>query len=164
MKNKTKLITIVAIMSIMITSIVTLTLPNALAEENTTTTDVRQRISNLFKKRLAITMGRRFLKNGVPETLEGEVYVIERDILVLEIEGDKVNTIVPYKWMINGETINIKDLFDGDPFNVGDEVIIETLKLEIVKETHTVNSYFVYSINRDGTEVNALLPVNIEVE
>jgi len=163
LENKTKTIAIVAIMAVIITSIVFLSLPNALAEEDNNF-DVKQRLGNLIKKRLIVNIGRRFLKNGVPETLEGEVYVIERGILVLDIEGDKINTIVPYKWIINGETINTKDLFDGDPFNVGDEVIIETLKLEIVKKAHTVNSYFVYSINRDGTEAIALLPVNVEVE
>jgi len=81
----------------------------------------------------------------------------------MNIEGDKVNIIMPKWWTINGETKNTKDLFDGDPFNIGDELIIETLKLEIVKETHTVNSYFAYSIHSDGTTANALLPVNIEV-
>jgi len=110
-----------------------------------------------------MAIGRRFLKNGVPETLEGEVNVVERFILVIDIEGNKVNVIMPNRWTINGEIKNTKDLFDGDPFNIDDEVIIETLKLEIVKETHTVNSYFAYSINSEGTTASALLPVNIEV-
>jgi len=162
LENKTKTIAIVAIMAVIITSIVFLSLPNALAEEDNNF-DVKQRLGNLIKKRLIVNIGRRFLKNGVPETLEGEVYVVERVILVLNIEGDKVNVIIPNKWIANGETMNAKDLFDGEPFDVGDEVIVETLKLEIVKETHTVNSYYVYSINSDGTKAIALLPVNIEV-
>jgi hypothetical protein len=163
MHNKTKSIAIVTITVVIIASFVFLSLPNALAEEDTITTDIRQRMGSFTKKRLAIAIGRRFLKNGVPETLVGEVYVVERFILVIDIEGDKVNVIMPKWWTINGETKNTKDLFDGDPFNIGDEVIIETLKLEIVKETHTVNSYFAYSINSDGTTANALLPVNVEV-
>ena len=163
MENKTKQIAIATIMAVIIASVVFLSLPNALAEEDDTTTDAKLRIGNLVKKRLAMAFGRRFLKNGVPETLEGEVYVVERVILVMDIEGDKVNVVIPNKWIVNGATTNAKDLFDGDPFNVGDEVIIETLKLEIVKETHTVNSFFAYSIYSDRTTAIALLPVNIEV-
>jgi len=162
LENKTKPIAIVAIMVVVIASVVFLSLPNALAEEDATT-DVKQRIGNLVKKRLAITIGGRFLKNGVPETLEGKAYVVERIILVMDTEGDKVNVIMPNRWAVNGVTMNTKDLFDGDPFNVGDVVVIETLKLELVKETHTVNSYFAYSIYSDGTTASALLPVNVEV-
>ncbi len=163
MQNKTKSVAILAITAVIIASVVFLSLPNALAEEDTVTPEDKQRISSLIKKRLATAIGRRFIKNGFPETLEGEVYVVERVILVLDNEGDKVNIIMPNRWTINGETKNTQDLFDGDPFNIGDEVIIETLKLEVVKETHTVNSYFAYSIQSDETTASALLPVNIEV-
>ncbi len=162
MQNKTKSVAILTITAVIVASVVFLLLPNALAEEDTVTPEDKQRI-NLIKKRLATVIGRRFIKNGLPETLEGEVYVVERVILVLDNEGDKVNIIMPNRWTINGETKNTQDLFDGDPFNIGDEVIIETLKLEVVKETHTVNSYFAYSISSDGTTASALLPVNIEV-
>ncbi len=70
---------------------------------------------------------------------------------------------MPNKWIVNGETTNTKDLFDGKQFNASDKVIIETSKLEIVKETHTVNSDFAYSIYSDGRTAIALLPVNIIV-
>ena len=163
MQNKTKSVAILAITVVIVASAVFLSLPNALAEEDTVILEDRERIGNLIKKRLATAIGRRFIKNGVPETLEGEVYVVERVILVLDNEGDKVNIIMPNRWTVNGETKNTQDLFDGDPFNIGDEVIIETLKLELVKETHTVNSYFAYSIQSDGTTANALLSVNIKV-
>ena len=154
---------ILTITAVIVASVVFLSLPNALAEEETVTLNNRWRIGNLIKKRLATTIGRRFIKNGVPETLEGEVYVVERVILVLDNEGDKVNIIMSNMWTINGETKNTHDMFDGDPFDIGDEVIIETLKLELVKKTHTVNSYFAYSIHSDGTTASAILPVNIEV-
>jgi hypothetical protein len=163
LENKTKNIAIVAITAVIIASVVFLSLPNALAEEDNTTTGVEQRSGNLVKKRLTMAIGRRFLMNGIPETLEGDVYVVERVILVMDIEGDRVNVIMPYRWVVNGVTMNTRDLFDGDPFNVDDEIVIETLKLENVKETHTVNSYFAYSIYSDGTSASALLPVNIEV-
>ena len=163
MQNRTKTVVILTITAMIVASVVFLSLPNALAEEDTLTPDNRQRIGNLIKKRLTTAIGRRFIKNGVPETLEGEVYVVERVILVLDNEGDKVNIIMPNRWTVNGETKNTKNLFDGDPFNIGDEVIILTLKLEVVKETHTVKSYLAYSIYSDGITATALLPVNIEI-
>ena len=62
-----------------------------------------------------------------------------------------------------GEAFTLQDLFDGDPFELGENVTLETLMLELIKDTHIVKSYFAYSIQIDRETVTALPPFNIEV-
>ena len=87
----------------------------------------------LLRRREAIIW--RFVKNGVPETLEGEASVVERRILVLDVQGKVVNVVVPRIWVIDGKALTVQDLFDGDPFELGEEVTLETLTLEMVKDS-----------------------------
>jgi hypothetical protein len=161
MEKKTKAIVIATLMVVVVASGIVLFLQAVSAEEVPSRTYERQGDKRLLKKREAILW--RFVKNGVPETLEGEASAIERHILVLDDQGDFVNVVVPWIWVIDGETLTLQDVFDGDPFELGEDVTLETLMLELVKDAHSVTSYFAYSIQINEETATALLPFNIEI-
>jgi hypothetical protein len=101
------------------------------------------------------------LRNGVPAEIIGEVIALEGRILVVEGGGGLVNVNLPWKWMVDGEVYTAQDLFDGEPFGVGDGIAIDSLMLEIEKESHTVTAYFAYEMDIRGTTATAVLPFNI---
>lgn len=162
MEKKTKAIVIATLMVVVVASGIVLSLQAVSAEENPPQTFEGRGDKRLLKRREAIIW--RFVKNGVPEILVGETSVVERCILVLDVPEKVVKVVVPRMWVIDGETLTLQDLFDGDPFVLGEEVTLETLMLELVKDTHTVTSYFAYSIQIDGETATALLPFNINIE
>jgi hypothetical protein len=102
------------------------------------------------------------LKNGTPTEVGGQVVALEGRILVVSYGGGLLNINVPGKWIADGVTYTVKDLFDGDPFGPGDLVSIETLKVEIARETHSVAMYLAYSVTVEDLTASAVLPFNIE--
>jgi hypothetical protein len=160
MEKKTQAIVIATLIVAVVASGIVLSLQAVSAEETPPQTFDGQGVKRLFRRGNAILW--RFVKNGVPETLEGEASVVERRILVLTVQGKVVNVVVPRMWVIDGETLTLQDLFDGDPFELGEEVTLETLKLGLVKDTHTVTSYIAYAIQSHEETATALLPFNIE--
>jgi hypothetical protein len=66
------------------------------------------------------------------------------------------------RWVVDGEVYTAKDLFDGDPFGVGDEATINSLMMELEEESHTVTVYFTYELEIEGTKATAVIPFNIE--
>jgi hypothetical protein len=162
MEKKTKAIIITLLMVIVVASGLVLSLQDASAEEVPPQTFEGRGDKRLLKRRNAVLW--RFLKNGVPETLVGKASLIEGCILVLDVQGKIVNVVVPRIWVVDGETLTLQDLFDGDPFDLGEEVTLETLMLELIKDTHTVTSYFTFSIQSDEETAAPLLPFNIEVK
>lgn len=161
MEKKTKAIVIATLIVTVVASGIILSLQAVSAEEIPPQTFEGRGDKCLLKMRDAIVW--RFVKKGVPETLEGEASVIERSILVLYVQEGVVNVVVPRIWVIDGETLTLQDLFDGDPFELGEAVTLETLMLELVKDTHSTTSYIAYSIQNHEETATALLPFNIEV-
>jgi hypothetical protein len=161
MEKKTKAIIIATLMVVVVASGLVLSLQAVSAEELTPQTFEGRGDKRLLKRREAIVW--RFVKNGVPKTLKGEASVVERCLLVLDVQGKIVNVVVPRIWVVDGETFTLQNLFDGDPFVLGEEVTLETLMLELVEDTHKVTSYFAYSIQNDEELATALLPFNIEI-
>lgn len=102
------------------------------------------------------------LRNGVPAEVSGEVVAFESRILVVENDGELVNVNLPWRWLVDGEVYTAQDLFDGEPFGAGDEVTLNSLMLEMEKESHTVTLYFAYELEIQGTTAKAVLPFNIE--
>ena len=70
--------------------------------------------------------------------------------------------ILPGKWVYGGEVLGTLDLFDGEPFDIGDVVKLETLLLKLDKGDHIVTSYLVLSISVGDKVATALLPFNVE--
>ena len=160
MEKKTQAIVIATLIVTVVASGIVLSLQAVSAEETPPQTFDGQGVKRLLRKREALLW--RFVKNGVPETLEGEASAVERRILVFDVQGKAVNVVVPRMWVINGETLTLQDLFDGAPFEFGEEMTLKTLKLELVKDTHTVTSYIAYAIQNHEETATALLPFNIE--
>jgi hypothetical protein len=161
MEHKTQAIVVASLMVFLACTGVVLSLQGVAAEDVSTPTVDRQEVRCLLTTRGAI--GLWFVRNGVPATLTGDVSVATRVLLVLDVKGKAVNVLVPRFWVVNGETMSIKDLFDGDPFSVGETAVLETLMVEWVKDTHTVTSYFAYAIQIGEETATALQPFNIDV-
>lgn len=102
------------------------------------------------------------LRRGEPAELEAITVVLEGHILVVEVEGDLVNIIMPGRWIYEGESLTLQDLFDGEPLGMGEAMTIYTLKLEMTRETHIVTAYFAYEIEVETGTASAILPFNIE--
>ena len=159
MEKKTKVAALTVVVVIAVVAGLYLSLPSVYAE--VTPTGNGQYTINLQSRRRA-WLGLRFLRNGTPETLIGEVATIGASIIVMDIDGNQVNVILPPRWLVDGQVIGIRDLFDGEPLSVGQSVSLQTLKLELVRERITVKAYIAYEIQANGETIKALLPVNIE--
>jgi len=114
-----------------------------------------------WRHRCRLTALMYILRNGVPAEVTGEVIALEGRILVVEGSGELVNVNLPWKWMVDGEVYTAQDLFDGEPFGAGEGVAIDSLMLEIERESHTVTAYFAYEMDIRGTTATAVLPFNI---
>lgn len=159
--EKTKALVITALMALVVGSAVFLSLQAVSAEDVPTPPTEGQGVWYRLKWRGVI--GKRFLWNGVPVTLDGTVSVVTRVLLVVDVDGKPVNVLVPRVWVFNGETLPITDLFDGAPFSLGDDAVLKTLRVELVKDTHTVTSYVAYAIQIGDASATALQPFNIDV-
>lgn len=137
-----------------------LILPSALAEEGQDSPDGPRWLWRRPSVRLRLW--RYVLRDGVPMSVEGEAVVLEGYILIVEVAGSPVNVNLPGKWVVNDEALTAQELFDGELFSFGNILTISTLKLEMTTETHTVNSFFAYTIEGDGATAHAILPFNIE--
>jgi hypothetical protein len=122
----------------------------------------QQEISYLLHRRDAIL--RRFLTDGSYEQRDGVIVAVTCHILVIEDDAGLINVIMPGRWVYLGDILSSQDLLDGTPLGIGDDVILETLKLELDRETHVVTSYLVYAISNQASDASAtaLLPFNIE--
>lgn len=136
-----------------------------IAENKTTNNDVqaikRWAACNLIKNPGWI---RYVLKNGTPETLDGIAEVLAGHILVMDVDGEQINVVVPGKWVVDSEVLTSAELFDGEPFALGEtRISVDTLMIQLKTETHTVTAYFAYKISSEEATANALLPFNISV-
>lgn len=121
----------------------------------------RQGIRYFIQRRDAIV--RLFIKSGTYQPLEGKISAVTRHILVIMDEDETINVLMPNKWVIDGNILSTQDLLDGNPLGLGDIASIETLMLELDRETHVITSYLAYSIQVGEEAATALLPFNIEV-
>jgi hypothetical protein len=101
------------------------------------------------------------LKNGEPSTLTGDAVAIQGHILVMDLDGDLENVILPGNWVLDGQVITLEDLYDG--YMSGSEVTIHTLKVEYAQETKTVTVHFGYKVTVGGDTAEAVLPFNIKL-
>jgi len=135
-------------------------LPPALAEETYgAETDTAQRgvWSPLNRLRLLLYI----LRNGEPSTLTGDAVAIQGHILVMDLDGDLENVIMPGSWVLDGQVITLEGLYGG--YMSGGEVTIHTLRVEYVRETKTVTVNFGYKVTVGGDTAEAVLPFNIKL-
>ena len=137
-----------------------LMIPNAFAEvsDEAEMNSERNRWQPQTKLRLLIYV----LRNSVPSQFQAEVVTLEGRILVASIDDELVNINMPRRWAVEGEVFSVQDLIDGDPLGPGDTITISALKLEMIKDTHSITSYFSYTLESEGITASAILPFNIE--
>jgi len=108
----------------------------------------------------------RFLKNAEATEVKGEVVALERNILVLDVEGGSaVNILVAPKWTDMEDVLESEELFDDLD---GETITLKALEAGYINPNEvTVSFIFGYEIVHeiDGGEGNyyAVLPFNIEV-
>ena len=108
----------------------------------------------------------RFLKNAEATEVKGEVVALERNILVLDVEGESaVNILVAPKWTDMENVLESEELFVGLD---GETITLKALEADYTNPNEvTVNVIFGYEIVHeiDGEEEDyyAVLPFNIEV-
>ena len=101
---------------------------------------------------------RYILNHGEYTQVTGRPVVLNRHILVLEVDGDLENIVLPVRWVMNGQVYRLQELKDE---YMGEEVTVDTLKITLEKEDHTVTAYFGYRITMDAGVAEAVLPFNI---
>jgi len=101
------------------------------------------------------------LKSGDPSTLTGDPVALEGQILVMNVAGDLENVILPGKWVLNGQVMTLKELYEE--YMYGNEITIHMLKLEYAQGTKTVTVQFGYKVAVGGSTAEAVLPFNISL-
>ena len=104
-----------------------------------------------------------FLGNGTLQTLNGKAITIDGQILIVEINGgDYLNIVVPRRWIVGREKMDVEELFgEGNPLAYDKTLTISLLKYEITRQTHSVTYLYAYKIVQNGKTANAILPFNI---
>lgn len=105
----------------------------------------------------------RFLKNAEATEVKGEVVALERNILVLDVEGESaVNILVAPKWTDMEKVLESEVLFN-------DLLHGETITLKVLEASYTnpnevtVSVSFGYEIDVEDDNYYAVLPFNIEI-
>lgn len=171
MEQKTKLVVLTVALIVAISGGLLAVMPFAAAAEQEIDvptyddTDValllnREGIQYCIRRRDAFV--RRFLTQGSLAQVEGEIMGISNHILVVNDDGQTLNIIMPGKWVYDGNTIELSDLFDGTPFSIGQHITVDTLKLSLDRDTHVITGYLAYAFEIDGVSATALLPFNVE--
>lgn len=108
----------------------------------------------------------RFMKNAEATEVKGEVVALERNILVLDVEGESaVNILVAPKWTDMEDILESEELFEDLD---GEMITLKALEADYINPNEvTVSFIFGYEIVHeiDGGESKyyAVLPFNIEV-
>jgi hypothetical protein len=105
---------------------------------------------------------RRFITDGSLATLDGEIVGMTQHLLVIKVNDQVLNILMPGQWVVNGETLFYPDLM-GAQLIVGQSITIDALKLTLEKDTHAITVYLVYACETDGLTATALLPFNVEM-
>jgi hypothetical protein len=105
---------------------------------------------------------RRFITDGSLATLDGEIVGISQHILVIKVDDQALNILMPGQWVANGDTLSYPDLM-GTQLIVGQSISMNTLKLTLGKDTHAITAYLAYAFETGGLTATALLPFNVEV-
>ncbi|RLI23645.1 hypothetical protein DRO58_08950 [Candidatus Bathyarchaeota archaeon] len=104
----------------------------------------------------------RLLRNCKPETVEGNIVTYVKRTLVLDTGEEQVRVIVPYLWIVDGEAMNMTEIFDSGILSPGAFVTVNAFRWDIENENLTIYTLFGYEIEQEGEVLYALLPINIE--
>jgi len=104
----------------------------------------------------------RFLKKAEATEVKGEVVALERNILVLDVEGESaVNILVAPKWTDMENVLESEVLFNDLD---GKTITLKVLKAGYTNPNEvTVSVIFGYEIDVGEDNYYAVLPFNIEI-
>jgi hypothetical protein len=105
---------------------------------------------------------RRFITDGTVVSLDGEIVGMSQHILVIKVQDQVLNILMPSKWIRYGKTLVYSDL-TSDTLTVGDDITLNALKLTLEKDDHAITAYLAYVLTVDGVTATALLPFNVEL-
>jgi hypothetical protein len=105
---------------------------------------------------------RRFITDGSVVSLDGEIVAMSQHILVIKVQDQVLNILMPGKWIVDGETFVYSDM-TGDTLTVGDDITLSALKLALEKDDHAITAYLAYALTIDEVTATALLPFNVEL-
>ena len=105
---------------------------------------------------------RRFITDGSLATLDGEIVGMSQHLLVVNVNEQVLNVLMPGRWVVNGDIIAYPDLTSAQ-LMVGQSITIDALTLTLEKDTHAITAYLAYAFETDGLTATALLPFNVEV-
>ena len=115
-----------------------------------------------YRLRFRDAILRRFITDGTLATLDGEIVGMSQHLLVIKVNEQVLNVLMPGRWVVNGDIVTVPDL-TGTQLVVGHSITIDALKLTLEKDTHAITAYLAYAFETDGLVGTALLPFNIEV-
>jgi hypothetical protein len=101
----------------------------------------------------------RFFRGSEKTVITGTVTArSENIIIVTEVDGDRYNIVLPRRWNIDQQIVELEDI---DPY-LSDEVTVKTLSRRVTNENEvTVTMLIAYEIITDGSTLFAVLPYNI---
>jgi hypothetical protein len=70
---------------------------------------------------------RRFITDGTLATLEGEIVGMSQHVLVINVNEQVLNILMPERWVVNGDIITYPDL-TSTQLMVGQSITIDALK------------------------------------
>ena len=105
---------------------------------------------------------RRFITDGTLATLDGEIVGLSQHLLVIKVDEQVLNVLMPGRWVVNGDIIAFPDL-TSTQLMVGQSITIDALQLTLEKDTHAITAYLAYAFETEGYTATALLPFNVEV-
>lgn len=115
-----------------------------------------------YRLRRCDAIVRRFITDGSLATLDAVIVGTSQHILVVNVNEQVLNILMPGRWVVNGDIIAYPDLTTTQ-LVVGQSITINLLKLSLEKDTHAITAYLAYAFETDGFTATALLPFNIEV-
>ena len=107
-------------------------------------------------------LGLRLLRRCEPATIQGTIVTYARHMLVVDTGGEQVRVVVPRLWVVDGEAMNMTEIFESGVLNPEDSVTVSALRWDVENEDLTIYGLFGYKIEKGEEVFYALLPINIE--
>ena len=113
-----------------------------------------------------VRVSRWFFREASGVTVEGSVAAYFRNMLILNLDGESINIVLPPVWRVNSEVMNVSTLFEEGYIEVGDEVLVKAVQRKATNENGlSIVILLAYEIeSQNGYTLYAVLPFNIEVE
>ncbi len=97
------------------------------------------------------------IEDGTPVKVTGTIVAIDRHITVLDVSGERLNVVLPSRWVVNYNITSLANLFETGRLRIGQKVTIRAMKL-IVGNVYTLLGYQIISGFFNTT---AFLPFNV---